>query len=442
MLFSKDDLKRLLIPLLIEQVLAITIGMADTVMVTSVGEAAVSGVSLVDSINFLLINVFSCLATGGAVVASQYLGRGDRQSAGKAGKLLIYACLIAGAALGLVCLVLSRGLLSLIFGNIESSVMESAQTYLILSALSYPFLSLYNANAALLRSQGNAKASLNVSLIMNLQNIIGNALFIFVFHWGVFGAAFSTLLSRITGSILTSRTVLHAENLIPVTNIKKFEWDGALFKKILKIGLPTGFEGSFFQLGKLILASLISSFGTASLAANAICGSIAGFQTVAGSAIGLAMVTVVGRCVGAGEYDQAKQYTKKLMVLTYAIIWLINVPMIFVLKPLIGAFGLSVEANKIAYALMLSHSINVVFTWSCSFVLPNALRAAGDAKFTMSVSCISMAFCRVLLSFVFANTLGLGVLGVWLAMEADWAARGIAFVWRFISSKWQRIKLI
>jgi putative efflux protein, MATE family len=442
LLFSKDDLKRLLVPLLIEQILAITIGMVDTVMVASAGEAAVSGVSLVDSINFLLINLFSCLATGGAVVASQYLGRGDRLSAGKAGKLLLYACLAVGSVLGLFGILLNRPILRLVFGNIENDVMQSAQIYFLFSAIGYPFLSLYNANAALLRAQGNARASLNVALIINVQHVLCNALFIFVFKWGVFGAALSTLLSRLIGAALTSVTVLHKENLIPITNIRKFEWDKLLFGKILKIGLPTGFEGSFFQLGKLILASLTASFGTASLAANAITNNLASFQTIAGTAIGLGMVTVVGRCVGAKEYEQAKAYTKKLMFLTYAIIWAITIPSIFLLKPLIGMFNLSDEANTIAYSLMLSHSVFAVLTWPISFVLPNALRAAGDAKFTMGVACISMALVRVLMSFIFANTLGLGVLGIWLAMELDWATRGAAFVWRFIRGKWQRAKLI
>jgi len=442
LLFSRDDLKRLLIPLLIEQVLAMAIGMVDTIMVASVGEAAVSGVSLVDSINFLLVTMFSCLATGGAVVTSQYLGRNDRLSAGRAGKLLLYACIAVGVILGAVGLIFNRGILALIFGNIEPAVTKSAETYFIFSSIGYPFLALYNANSALLRAQGNAKASLNVALIMNAQHILCNALFIYVFNWGVMGASLSTLISRVLGSALTTRAVLHPETLIPITNIKKFEWDGDMFKKILRIGLPTGFEGSFFQMGKLILSSLISSFGTASIAANAICGNLAGFQTIAGTAIGLAIVTVIGRCVGAGEYEQAKYYTKRLMLLTLIVVGACSILIFAFIRPLIGLYQLSEEASALSYQLMLYYTINAVFTWSLSFVLPNALRAAGDAKFTMVVACISMLICRVMLSFVFANGLGLGVMGVWFAMEIDWAARGSAFVWRFFSGRWQRAKVI
>lgn len=442
MLFSKDDLKRLLVPLLIEQVLAMAIGMVDTIMVASVGEAAVSGVSLVDSINFLLITMFSCLATGGAVVTSQYLGRNDRLSAGRAGKLLLYACIAVGAILGVVGLIFNRGILSLIFGQIEPAVMRSAETYFTFSAIGYPFLALYNANSALLRAQGNAKASLNVALIMNAQHILCNALFIYVFKWGVLGASLSTLISRILGSALTTRAVLHPENLIPISNLRKFEWDGEMFKKILKIGLPTGFEGSFFQMGKLILSSLISSFGTASIAANAVCGNLAGFQTIGGTAIGLAIVTVIGRCVGAGEYEQAKYYTKRLMGMTLLVVGASSILVFVLVRPLVSLYNLSAEASELSYRLMLYHTINVVLTWSFSFVLPNALRAAGDAKFTMVVACISMLLCRVMLSFVFANGLGLGVMGVWFAMEADWITRGGAFVWRFLSGRWQKAKLI
>lgn len=442
MLFSKQDLKRLIVPLLLEQLLAITIGMADTMMVTSVGEAAVSGVSLVDSITALLINVFSCLATGGAVVASQYLGANEPLKAGKAGKQLMYACVIAGMSLMLVCLLLRNWLLSVIFGTIDIEVMQNAQLYFVFSAISYPFLALYNANAALLRSEGNTKATLYTSIIMNIINIAGNAICIFGLRLGVLGAAIPTLLSRLVGAIMTSFIVVHPDNMIPIPSLKKWEWNGEMLKKILKIGLPTGFEGSFFQLGKLILQSLISSFGTAAIAANAISGSIAGVQTVAGSAIGLAMVTVVGRCVGADESEQAKDYTKKLMKMTYLVVWAINIPIMLCANPLLSIFNLSQEAVDIAYTLVLSHSINVIFTWSISFVLPNALRAAGDAKYTMTISCISMAVFRVTFAYVLANGFGLGVLGVWIAMEIDWLFRGLMFVYRLKTGKWLKHKVI
>lgn len=442
MLFSKGDLKRLIVPLLLEQLFAITIGMADTMMVTSVGEAAVSGVSLVDAINFLLINVFSCLATGGAVVAAQYLGKGEPLNAGKAGKQLIYACVVAGGMLMVLCLTLQNVLLRFIFGAIEADVMQSAMTYFTLSALSYPFLALYNANAALLRSQGNSKASLYTSIIMNVINIVGNALLIFVFHMGVLGAALSTLVSRAVGAAVTTLTIANRNNLIPLPSLKKWEWDGQMLRRILKIGLPAGFEGSFFQLGKLVLQSLISSFGTASLAANAIAGNIASLQCIGGNAISLAMVAVIGRCVGAGEKEQAKHYAKKLMLITYGAIWATNVPILFLLKPIIAIFNLSGEAAEITYALVLLHSLNVVFTWSISFVLPNALRAAGDARYTMTIACISMTVFRVMLSFLLANGLNLGVQGVWIAMVADWAFRGFMFVYRFKTGKWLEHKLV
>lgn len=442
MLFSKEDLRRLIIPLILEQLLAITIGMAGTVMVASVGEAAVSGVSLVDSINVLLINVFSSLAAGGAVVASQYLGHGDRLLAGKASKVLIHACILAGTGLMVFCLGFKDMLLQGIFGAIDADVMQNAKTYFLLSALSYPFLALYNANAAVLRVQGNTKSTLYVSAIINVVNVAGNAIFIYGYHMDVFGAALSMLISRIMGAALTTVTVSHSDNLIPLPRLYKWEWDGAMLRRILRIGLPTGFEGSFFQLGKLILQSLTSSFGTAAIAANAAAGTLASIQCITGNAMSLSMVTVIGRCVGADEREQAKNYCKKLMLFTYATIWAINIPMAFFLKPLVGFFDFSQEASQIAYTLILTHSINVILTWPISFVLPHALRAAGDVKYTMTISIVSMTIFRVMLSFILASGLGLGVLGVWIAMVVDWAFRGTMFVWRFFSGRWLKHRLI
>ena len=306
MLFSREDLKRLLIPLLLEQMLAVLIGMMDTVMVASCGEAAVSGVSLVDSINILLIQVFSALATGGAVLSSQYLGKKDRDNAGRAAKMLFYVVLICSTVLMAGCLLLRDQLLSGIFGAIEADVMEAAQIYFLLSALSYPFLAMYNASAALLRSMGNAKATLKVSLAMNIINVAGNALTIYGLGWGVFGAGLATLVSRIIGAVVVQHALMDPHASIPYPRLLQLEWNGGQVRKILTVGVPSGLENAFFQLGKLVLVRLISTFGTAHIAANAVTSTISTFHCLPGNAIGLAMITVVGQCVGAREFGQAR----------------------------------------------------------------------------------------------------------------------------------------
>jgi len=442
MLFSRADLKRLLIPLLLEQILVVLVGMVDTVMVASCGETAVSGVSLVDSINVLLISAFSALATGGAVLTSQFLGKKDALHAGRSAKMLFYVILLVSLVLMGLCLIFGSPLLKLIFGSIEPEVMSAAQTYFFLSALSYPFLAMYNASCALLRSQGNSKATLTSSAVMNLVNLCGNALLIYVFKLGVAGAGIATLLCRIIGAVMTHHALMDPHALIPCPVLRKLEWHGGLVKKILAVGLPNGFENSLFQLGKLVLVRMIATFGTASIAANAVGNTFGTFQVLPGSAIGLAMITVVGQCVGAKEFDQARHYVKRLMQLTYATMSVINAVMLLFVDVLTIPFNLSAEASELARWIIIIHGVGSIFLWPMSFVLPNALRASGDAKFTMVVSMVSMISFRVVFGVLLGTTLGLGVIGVWLAMQIDWVCRITCFIIRWQGGKWKTKALV
>ena len=442
MLFSREDLKRLLIPLLLEQMLAVLIGMMDTVMVASCGEAAVSGVSLVDSINILLIQVFSALATGGAVLSSQYLGKKDRDNAGRAAKMLFYVVLICSTVLMAGCLLMRHQLLSGIFGAIDADVMEAAQIYFLLSALSYPFLAMYNASAALLRSMGNAKATLKVSLAMNIINVAGNALTIYGLGWGVFGAGLATLVSRIIGAVVVQHALKDPHASIPYPRLLQPEWNGGQVRKILTVGVPSGLENAFFQLGKLVLVRLISTFGTAHIAANAVCSTISTFHCLPGNAIGLAMITVVGQCVGAREFGQARHYTKRLMQLTYACMSTLNIILLLITPWMVGLFNLSEDATRLAIISVCIHGAGCVFLWPMAFTFPNALRAAGDAKYTMAVSAFSMVAFRVVFGYILAKGLGWGVVGVWTAMEIDWVFRITLFVLRYRSGKWESKVLV
>lgn len=441
-MFSKSDLKRLIIPLVIEQILAVTIGMADTVMVSSCGEAAVSGISLVDTINILLINIFSALATGGAVVASQYLGKKEPGNACIAAKQLLYS----GCALSLVIMTISLignvPLLRLIFGQIEDDVMANAQTYFYMSALSYPFLSIYNSGAALFRAMGNSRISMVTSIGMNLINISGNAIFIFGFGMGVFGAALATLISRMVGAIVMMVLVQRKNNVIHVERIFHPEVHMGMIKNILHIGVPNGLENGMFQIGKILVQGLIASFGTTAIAANAVANTLCSMEVIPGSAISLSLITVVGQCVGAKDYDQARYYTKKLLKITYVSMGLLSLAIMGLSGALIGFFSLSAETATLAQQLLICHSIFCIFIWPASFTLPNCLRAANDVRFTMTVSIISMWACRIGMSYLLSLTFGLGVLGVWLAMAADWAVRGVIFILRFHGQKWQQKQLI
>ena len=443
-LFTRDALTRLIVPLIIEQLLLMTVGMADTVMVTTAGEAAVSGVSLVDNINTLIIQIFSALSTGGAVVVSQYLGRRDLDNAKTASKQLLYTMCAVSLLLMAVSLIFRQHILALIFGRVEADVMDNALIYFLLTAAAYPFMGIYNAGAALFRAMGNSKVSMFCSLIINIINIAVNAIFIFGFHFGAAGAGIGTLVSRIAAAVIIMTLLNHPDHTVRVEGLFQFQFNGAMVKRILFIGIPTGLENGMFQAGKLMVLNLITTFGTSAVAANAIANSVAGVVNVPGVALGLAMITVIGRCIGAGAIDQAVHYTKRLVGASYLFMIVMSTAMFFLADFLVSLFNLSPEAvTMAAQALRICAVGNVIF-WPLAFTLPNSLRAAGDAVFTMIVSLSTMFACRVALSYVFACPWGLnmGLAGVWLAMVADWVVRDIFFLTRYWRGSWKKIKVI
>lgn len=441
-LFSNKSLRNLIIPLIVEQLLAVTIGIADTVMVSSCGEAAVSGISLVDSINFLLINVFSSLATGGAVIAAQYLGRGEAHNANSAAKQLEFLVLGISLVITAVTVVFRSAALSLIFGQIEPEVMESAEIYFLLSAVSYPALAVYNSGAALFRSMGDSRTSMLISLLMNAINVGGNALLIYGFNLGVAGAATASLVSRVVGAVLITVLLLNPDRKIHLDQLHKWEWKPDMIRRILHLGVPNGIENSIFQIGKILVASIVAGFGTVAITANAIAGNLASIQIIPGQAVGMAMLTVVGQCVGAKDYEGVKRYVKKLMLLTYAATWVITAVMLLFSKSIVGFYALSPATSDMTLEVFLVHAVCCVIIWPAAFALPNALRAANDVKFTMLVSLISMWVFRIAFSYILAVYFNMGVLGIWVAMCIDWFCRAGFFAFRFLGGKWKHISYL
>lgn len=444
MLFSRDALMRLIVPLIIEQLLLMTVGMADTVMVTTAGEATVSGVSLVDNINTLIIQIFSALSTGGAVVVAQYLGRQETHSAKTAAKQLLYVMTGVSTILMIVALIFRQHILSLIFGQVEPAVMDSALVYFLLTAAAYPFMGIYNAGAALFRAMGNSKVSMINSFIINVINIVVNAVLIFGFGMGAAGAGIGTLVSRIAAAVIIMVMLRHPGLTVQVDDIFHFEFNSSMIRRILFIGIPTGMENGMFQAGKLMVLNLITTFGTSAVAANAIANSISGVINVPGSAMGLAIITVIGRCIGAGDTRQATYYTKLLVGLSYLSMLIMGSALFFSTDFLVTLFNLSPEAMAMASQVLKFCAIANILFWPMAFTLPNSLRAAGDAIFTMVVSLTTMFVCRVALSYVFACSwgLGLGLLGVWLAMFCDWIVRAVCFLWRYWRGSWKKIHVI
>lgn len=439
-LFSNRQLVRLIIPLVIEQGLTILVGMCDGVMVSSVGEAAISGVSLVDMINAVVLNLFAALATGGAVVTSQYLGGCQiaraRQSAGQ---LVVMAAALGLAAMAF-CLVFATGLMRLFFGSIESSVMEAGLLYLRITALSFPFIALYNAGAAIFRSTGNSRMSMKVSILMNVINVAGNALCIFVLKMGVAGVAVPTLVSRAVAAVVILALASDGKEELHLEREGLTHVDGGMMHRILRIGIPSACENGIFQLGRLIVVSMIALFGTTQTSANAVANTLDGVAIIIGQAMGLAMVTVIGQSVGSGDLEQVRYYTKKMMAWTYAIQGLANIGMLLLVDRLIGLYSsLTPETAALAHRLVVMHSGFAIFMWPASFVLPNALRAANDVKFTMYVGIGSMVLFRILGSWVLCVHLGWGAVGVWIAMIIDWVCRISFFIPRVATGKWEKM---
>lgn len=351
MLFSKKDLRRLILPLVMEQALAITVGMADTMMISSVGEAAVSGVSLVDMFNNLIISVLAALATGGAVVTSQYIGAGKKEDACRSAKQLIYSSALITIVISVLVILGNKVILNLFFGRIEADVMRNAVIYLIISAFSFPFLAVYNSSAALFRSMGNSQITLKVSVLMNIINIAGNAICLFVLHMGVAGVAVPSLISRGVAGLLLYRLLKDPHNMIHLIN-EKFRLEPTVVKKILYIGIPSGIENGIFQLGRVLVVSIISGFGTVQIAANGVANSLDGMGCIVGQAMNLAMITVIGRCVGAGDEKQVRYYTKKLLGMTYLFTAIVNSIILLSLPWILKLYGLGPETTRLSYILV------------------------------------------------------------------------------------------
>ncbi|HIU57527.1 MAG TPA: MATE family efflux transporter [Candidatus Ornithomonoglobus merdipullorum] len=430
-LFSNTDIRKLIFPLIIEQILTVFVGMVDSMMVSSCGEAAVSGVSLVDTVNVLIVNIFTALATGGAVVCGQFLGMKNEHEAKKsANQLMLFTTFLA--VIVMAVLYLLRGfILGTVFGSIDENVEGFANTYFLIVSAAVPFIGIYNAAAALFRAQGNSKVSMYISLLMNAVNICGNAILIYGFDMGVAGAAIPTLVSRILAAVIMLKMISNQKLQLCISKPFSLKPDFGMIRRILRIGVPNALENSMFQLGKILTVSIVTTFGTTHITANAVCNVIAQFQIIPGMAIGQGILTIVSQCVGANDYREAHYYVKKLLKILYGAAAVFSLIINLLMPVIIRGYNLSPETSRLTYEIIWYHTVCVCTYWAFSFAVPNALRAANDVMFPMLVSAFSMWIFRVGASFVIARWLGLGAMGVWIAMTIDWAVRGVFFTIRY-----------
>lgn len=441
-LFSNVSLRKLLVPLVVEQVLVMTVGMVDTVMVASAGEAAVSGVALVDMVNYLIITVMAALTTGGSVIISQYMGSRQPDRAERSAGQLMAVSTVLSAAILLLCLIGRDGILRLFFGAVESDVMAAARTYFFITACSFPFLGIYDTSAALYRVMGKTSVTMYISLGMNFINIAGDFVGVVILGAGVAGVAVPTLMSRMFAAMVMTGLAMGKKNSIRLRWHYVFTWDGDAVRRILRLAVPNGVENGLFALGKVLVTSIVSGFGTVQIAANGVANSIDQIAIMVVNAVNLAMVPVVGQCVGASDYPQAERYTEKLMKISYISTGLLGVAVAVLLPVLLPVYQLSADTLRLAALLILTHNLLALALHPTSFNLANSLRAAGDARFTMKVGIGSMAIFRLGTAVLLGKWMRLGILGVWAAMGMDWLARSAAFVHRYKSEKWKEFRAI
>ena len=435
-MFSNRDLRKLLIPLIIEQVLTSLMGIADTMMVSNVGSAAVSGVSLVDSTNKLVIFLFTAMATGGTIVCAQYLGRRDKKDSNRAAQQVLLSAFALAVTVMAICLVFRRGLLHLIFGTVEADVMAAAEVYFLITSFSYPFLALFDASAALYRAGGNSRLPMIVSVCSNLLNIVGNAVLMFVFDLGVAGAAIATTGSTVFSAIAMLVALRRPNQTVEIGRFTEIRPDFRMAWLVLSIGLPTGVENAMFQLGKLVVQSTVSTLGTTAIAANAIVIVLEFMTSMPSQAIGIGLMTVAGQCIGAGRLDEAKYYIKKLTLWSTIVLFATNWLLFFLTKPICELAGMEAAAAALTYQVMLVISIVKPFLWALAFVPANGMRAAGDVRFGMVTTTISMWIFRVGLTTLLCRFLGIGLVGIWCGYFADLFVRSIVFSLRYRSGKW------
>lgn len=441
-LFSNKMLKSILVPVILEQLLNSFMGTADTMMVSNVGSAAISAVSLVDSINVLLIQAFSALAAGGTIICAQYMGQRNYERANKSARQVLFIILSISAAVTILCLLFKDPLLHFIFGKVDADVMEASSVYFLFSAASYPFIALYDSGASIFRAQENTKGPLIISVISNVMNIVGNAILIWGFNMGVAGAAIATLISRIFCAVVVLWQLRKDRQPIVVRDYLKIRPDRKLIGRILGLGIPSGIENSMFQLGKLAIQSTVSTLGTTAIAAQAMTNNLEMLNGTAAMGVGIGLMTIVGECIGAGREDEAVYYVKKLSCVAEMIIIGCCLLVFALTKPITILGGMEPESARMCFQMMAWITVVKPLVWVVSFIPAYGMRAAGDVRFSMITSCVSMWVFRFCLCVFLIRVIGMGPLAVWFGMFTDWTIRGIVFIWRFHSRKWLKHKVV
>ena len=441
-MFSNKALWKLMAPLAFDQLLNSMMGTVGTMVVSNLGSAAISAVSLVDAINVLIVQAFYALAAGGTVVCSQYLGCKKEKEANEAARQLLFITFVLSVVIAAICLAANGPLLRLIFGEVEPQVMKYSRQYFIISAISYPFIALYDDGSSIFRAQENSKTPMMISLCANILNLILNILFVWGFHMEVIGSATATMLSRAFSMIAVLCLLRRPELIICLRGYLSIRPIWSQIRRILYLGIPSGIENSMFQFGKLAIQSTVSMMGTAAIAAQGMTNILENLNGILAIGIGVGLMTVVGECMGAGRKDEAAYYIKKMTAVSEVVV-IASCLLIFALVHPITIFG-GMEAKSAKMCIFMVGCITIAkpIVWSLAFIPAYGFRAAGDVKFTMVTSALIMWFCRVTLAMFLARVLGFGPIAVWIGMFTDWSVRAIIYSIRFKSGKWMEHQVI
>ena len=441
-LYSNKALLYLFFPLIMEYALEFFVGFADSIMVASLGEVAISGVSLVDALMQLIIFSFSALATGGSVVAGQYLGNKQIDKAQNASTQLVWFSAVLAIILMIGVIFLREILISVLFGQIEVDVWHNADIYLEIVALSIPFIALYNAGASIFRVTNNATLPMQIMIVCDILNVAGNAFCIFYLGWDVRGVAIPTLISRMLSAVIILHFILKEDYKLHIKRTLKHKFDTLMLRKVLTVGIPSGIENGLFQLGRVLILSLVSTFGTMAIAANSVGFSVGVFSVLPGFAINLGLTAVISNCVGANDYEQARYYNKKCLLIVIISHIVINLLLFALLPTILGVYNLSAGTAELAIKMIIWHGIFAMFIWPLAFTLPATFRGAGDSKSVMYISLAVMFTCRLGLAYVIAVWMDVGVFGTWIAMFIDWFVRSGIYICRYFSDKWTEYRVV
>ena len=442
MLFNRKSLINLMVPLILEQIFLGTIGIADMVMVAPVGETAISGISLVNSINMLFQSMFSALAAGGGILASQYLGKRERDHANGTARQLLVLSLCFSAAIAAVCCAGNQWFPRRLLPTAEAAVLKEAVTYFYLSALAYPCIMVFDACGALFRGMGESRIPLCGSSLMCVGNIFLNAIFIFGLDWGVFGAGFASLCAKAIGTALLLWFLSKRRFSISLRHMAGLRAEPVILKNIFRLAVPMAMEDGIFHVGKLLVQGVVTSYGTTAIAANAVALTVADFTQMPVYAIGLGLTTVVGQCIGAGETGQARRYAGNILKVSFVLAAVLSAATFIGAEPIARLYQLTQETKETTMSLIRFHALICGTVWVCAFNIPCVLRAASDVNFNLAVSIFSMWLFRVGFSYVFRETTDIGVLSVWMAMGMDWLFRGAVYMARFLNGAWLHKRFI